>query len=94
MLSFFFNFICEELHKSVSQKLRRFIDGSNLASSLCNSPSFLSVVVNALNFSSKEFRCLHADSVVPVDFLHVLGSIEDRFVSAPDAFKPKCWLDW
>ena len=35
----------------------------------------------------KELRFgLHADSIVLVNFLHVLGSIEGRFVSAPNAF--------
>ena len=30
-----------------------------------------------------EFRFgLHADSIVPVDFIHILGSIEGRFVSS------------
>ena len=33
---FFFNFICEELYHSVSQNLRGFIDGSNLAGSQCD----------------------------------------------------------
>ena len=31
--------------------------------------------------------CLHADSVVLVDFLHVLRSIEVRFISAPNPFE-------
>ena len=49
---------------------------------------FLWVVAIVLDLCCKEFRFgLHADSVVLVDFLHVLGSIEGRFVSAPDAFK-------
>ena len=30
---------------------------------------------------------LHADSIVLVDFLHVLGSIERGFISSPNAFK-------
>ena len=30
---------------------------------------------------------LHADSVVLLDFLHVLGSIEGGFISLPNAFK-------
>ena len=30
---------------------------------------------------------MHADSVVPVDFLHVLGSIEGGFTSLPNTFK-------
>ena len=30
---------------------------------------------------------MHADSVVLVDFLHVLGSIEGGFISLPNAFK-------
>ena len=40
------------------------------------------------NFCLKEFRFgLHADSIVLVDFLHVLRSIEGRFVSAPNPFE-------
>ena len=40
------------------------------------------------NFFFEEFRFgLHADFIVLVDFLHVLGSIEGRFVSAPNTFK-------
>ena len=40
------------------------------------------------NFCFKEFRFgLHADFIVLVDFLHVLGSIEGRFISAPNMFK-------
>ena len=40
------------------------------------------------NFCFKELRfALHADSVVMVDFLHVLGSIEGGFISLPNAFK-------
>ena len=40
------------------------------------------------NFCFKEFRFgLHADFIVLVDFLHVLGSIEARFISAPNTFK-------
>ena len=39
-------------------------------------------------FFFEEFRFgLHADFIVLVDFLHVLGSIEGRFVSAPNTFK-------
>ena len=30
---------------------------------------------------------MHADSVVLVDFLHVLRSIEVRFISAPNPFE-------
>ena len=30
---------------------------------------------------------LHADSIVLVDFLHILGCIISRFFSAPDAFE-------
>ena len=41
-----------------------------------------------LNFCFKEFRFgLHADSIVLMNFLHALGSIECTFVSGPDAFK-------
>ena len=41
-----------------------------------------------LNLCFKELRFgLHADSVVLVDFLHVLGSIEGGFISSPNAFK-------
>ena len=41
-----------------------------------------------LNFCYKKFRFgLHADSVVLVDFLHVLRSIEMRFIFAPNPFK-------
>ena len=40
------------------------------------------------NFCFKEFRCsLHADFIVLVDFLHVLRSIEGRFISGPNTFK-------
>ena len=40
------------------------------------------------NFCFKEFRFgLHADFFVLVDFLHVLGSIEGRSISAPNTFK-------
>ena len=45
-------------------------------------------MVIILNFCFKEFRFgLHADSIVLVNFLHVLGSIEARFISAPNPFK-------
>ena len=45
-------------------------------------------MVIVLNFGIKEFRFgLHADSIVLVDFLHALESIEGRFVSAPDGFQ-------
>ena len=45
-------------------------------------------MVIVLNFCFKELRFgLHADSIVLVDFLHVLGSIKGKFISAPDAFK-------
>ena len=41
-----------------------------------------------LKFCFKEFKFgLHAESIVLVDFLHVLGFIEGRFISAPNAFK-------
>ena len=41
-----------------------------------------------LNFCFKEFRFgLHADSIVLVDFLHVLRSIEGRFTSVPNPFE-------
>ena len=41
-----------------------------------------------LDFCFKEFKFgLHADSIVLVNFLHVLGSIEGRFISLPYAFK-------
>ena len=40
------------------------------------------------NFFFEEFRFgLHADFIVLVDFLHVLGSIEGRFISVPNTFK-------
>ena len=40
------------------------------------------------NFFFEEFRFgLHADFIVLVDFLHVLGSIEGRFISTPNTFK-------
>ena len=40
------------------------------------------------NFFFEEFRFgLHADFIVLLDFLHVLGSIEGRFVLAPNTFK-------
>ena len=29
---------------------------------------------------------LHADSIILVNLLHVLGSIESRFISSPNAF--------
>ena len=46
-----------------------------------------------LDFSFKKFRfCLHADSVVLVDFLHVLRSIEVTFISAPNPFEPTLGL--
>ena len=39
-------------------------------------------------FFFKELRFgLHADSIVLVDFLYVLGSIEGGFISSIDAFK-------
>ena len=41
-----------------------------------------------LNFCFKEFIFgLRADSIVLVDFLHALGSIEGRFISAPNQFE-------
>ena len=41
-----------------------------------------------LNFHFKELRFrLHADSIILVDFLHVLGSIEGGFISPLNAFK-------
>ena len=41
-----------------------------------------------LNFGFKELRFgLHADSVVLVDFLHVLRSTEGGFISSPDTLK-------
>ena len=44
--------------------------------------------MNDLNFFFKELRFgLHADSIVQVDFLHVLGSIERGFISLPNVFK-------
>ena len=43
------------------------------------------------NFFFEEFRFgLHADFIVLVDFLHVLGSIEGRFISATNTFKQTC----
>ena len=40
------------------------------------------------NFCFKEFRFgLHSDFIVLMVFLHVLGSIEGRFISAPNTFK-------
>ena len=40
------------------------------------------------NFCFQDFRfVLHADFIVLVDILHVLGSIEVRFISAPNAFE-------
>ena len=51
-------------------------------------PLFLWVMVIILNFCFKELRFgLHADYVVLVDFLHVLGSIEGGFISSPNEFK-------
>ena len=41
-----------------------------------------------LNFCFKKFGfVLHADSVVLVDFLHVLRSTEVRFISMPNPFE-------
>ena len=66
-----------------------------LAGNLCNtSPrtrhNFCgsNVMVIFLNFCFKELRFgLHADSIVVVDFLHALGSIEGGFIYSPNAFK-------
>ena len=45
-------------------------------------------MVIVLNFCFKEFRfSLNADYVVLVDFLHVIGSIEGRHISAPNVFE-------
>ena len=45
-------------------------------------------MVVILNFCFKKFRFgLHADSVVLVDFLHVLRSVEVRFISVPNPFE-------
>ena len=56
-------------------------------------PQFLWVVVIVLNFCFKELRFgLHADSIVQMDFLHVLGSIEGGFISLPNAFKQMLFL--
>ena len=50
--------------------------------------TFFGITVVILDFCFKKFGfCLHADSVVLVDFLHVLRSIEVRFISAPNPFK-------
>ena len=69
-----------------AKSLGRFINPSILACSLKHRLGLTiiwGVVVISLNFCLKEFRCgLHADSIVLVDFLHVLGSIEGRFISA------------
>ena len=69
-----------------------FINGSILAGSLCNaSPRTRHnfwVMVIILNFCFKEFRFgLHVDSIILVDFMHVLRSIEGRFISEPSPFK-------
>ena len=41
-----------------------------------------------LNFRFKELRFgLHADSIILMDFLHILGSIEGECISSPNAFK-------
>ena len=41
-----------------------------------------------LNFRFKELRFgLHADFIILMDFLHVLGSIEGGIISSPNAFK-------
>ena len=41
-----------------------------------------------LNICFKELRfSLHGDAIVLVDFQHVLGSIEGRFISVPNPFK-------
>ena len=45
-------------------------------------------MVILLKFCFKEFRFgLHADSIVLVDFLHVLESIEGQFISEPNSFE-------
>ena len=50
--------------------------------------NFFWFLVIILNFCFKEFRFgLHAKSIVLVDFLYVLGSIEGRFISASNAFE-------
>ena len=41
-----------------------------------------------LNFFFEELGFgLHADSIILVNLLHVLGSIESRSISSPNAFK-------
>ena len=53
-------------------------------------PLFLRVVVFVLNFCFKELRFgLPADSMLLVDFLQVLGSIEGGFISSPNGFKQR-----
>ena len=50
-------------------------------------------MVVILNFCFKKFGFgLHADSVVLVDFLHVLSSVEMRFISAPNPLEQKLGL--
>ena len=90
----YFSFFSVKNSKNLSAKSRgRFINGNILAGSLCNrSPrtrhNFLGSWVVILNFCFKKLRFgLHADSIVLVDFLHVLRSIEMRFISAPNLFK-------
>ena len=47
-------------------------------------------MVVILNFCFKKFRFgLHTDSVVLVDFRHVLTSVEVRFISAPNPFEQR-----
>ena len=58
-----------------------------------DTPKFLWIVVIVLNFRFKELRFgLHADSIILMYFLHVLGSIEGGFISSPNAFKQKFGL--
>ena len=67
------------------------MEGSWLGVCLTHHPGLaiiLWVVVIVPKFYFEEFRfCLHAYFIVLVDFLHVLGSIEGRFVSAPNVFE-------
>ena len=55
---------------------------------MMNSPFFCVVMMVILDLCFKKFRFgLHAGSVVLVDFLHILRSVEMRSISVPNPFK-------
>ena len=92
MLRIFFSiFFCEELHKPVSQNLRGALSmgGSWLEVYVTHHPPIIFVGCGDYpEFCFKELRFgVHADSVVLVNFLHVLGSIKGEFISSLNAFK-------